>query len=49
MTTIEKLDIVLQICANVIEVTSVNDTRMEALNAIRDGVDDVISDLYGEE
>lgn len=49
MTTIEKLNVVLLLCSNMIEVTSVNDTRMEALNAIRDGVDDVISDLYGEE
>ena len=45
MTTIEKLELVSQICSNLIEETSVNDSRMSAMTCMQDGLEDIMSDL----
>ena len=45
MTTTEKLKLVLGITNNVIREMSVNDTRIEAMYGIRDGLIDAILDM----
>ncbi len=49
MTTITKLEVCHAICMNLVEETSMNDTRMAALQSVRDDIAEAIAELKQSE
>ena len=45
MTSIDKLRVAHALCVNLVEDTSIHDTRMAAIIGVRDGIADVVTEL----